>query len=60
MKILKVKDMHCEKCVARISNVLSEAGIKFEIDLASQTVSVEESKSAQAIEELDDIGFEAV
>ncbi|MFI3171860.1 MAG: heavy-metal-associated domain-containing protein [Eubacteriales bacterium] len=58
MKILKVPDMHCEKCVSRISNALTEAGIQFEIDLASQTVSVEEAKEALAIEELDDLGFE--
>ncbi|WP_317856169.1 heavy metal-associated domain-containing protein [Chakrabartyella piscis] len=60
MKTLKVADMHCEMCVKRISNALTEAKIAFEVDLANQTVSVEESKVAEAVEELDDLGFEAV
>lgn len=59
MKILKVEDMHCEVCVKRISNALTEAGIEFEVDLKNKTVSVEESKVEQAIEELDDLGFDA-
>lgn len=58
MKILKVEDMHCEMCVKRISNALTQANIKFEIDLPAKTVSVEESKVEQAIEELDDLGFD--
>ncbi len=60
MTILKVADIHCEKCVSRISNALTEAGIQFEIDLATKTVSVEDEKVTLAIEELDDLGFEAV
>lgn len=60
MKTLKVADMHCEMCVKRISNALTEANIEFAVDLANQTVSVAEDKVAQAVEELDDLGFEAV
>lgn len=60
MKTLKVADMHCEMCVKRISNALTEANIEFEVNLADQTVSVAEDKVAQAVEELDDLGFEAV
>lgn len=59
MTILKVEEMHCPVCVSRISNALTEAGIQFEVDLDSKTVSVEESKVDLAIDELDDLGFEA-
>lgn len=60
MTILKVEEMHCEMCVSRISNALTEAGIQFEVDLDSKTVSVEAGKVELAIEELDDLGFDAV
>lgn len=60
MMKLKVADMHCEKCVERIDNVLREAGVAHQVNLAEQMVEVEESKVELAIEELDDIGFEAV
>lgn len=56
---LKVEDMHCEKCVERISNVLEKADIKFNVSLKEKEVYVEEDKVSKAIEELDDIGFEA-
>ncbi len=59
MKTLNVPDMHCEKCVARISNALNEANIPFEIDLASQTVQVAEGNVATAVSEMDDLGFTA-
>lgn len=60
MTILNVADMHCPKCVERISNALTEAGIEFQVDLETKTVSVDESKVELAIEELDDLGFDAV
>ena len=60
MKKLSVATMRCEKCVARISGALEEAGIAFEISLADKLVSVDEAKVAEAIEALDDLGFEAV
>lgn len=60
MKVLKVEDMHCEMCVKRITEAMNEAKIDFEISLENKTVSVDESKIAQAIEELDDLGFDAV
>ena len=59
MKTLKVADMHCQKCVQRISNALEEAGIGFEISLENKTVTVEESKAAAAATVLDDLGFDA-
>lgn len=62
MTKLKVEDMHCEKCVARINNTLNEAGLDFSVELATKTVSVngDDAAVAKAIDELDDIGFEAV
>ncbi len=57
MKILNVPDMHCEKCVERISRSLNAAGIAFAISLADKTVSVEEGKLSAAMEALDDLGF---
>ena len=44
MKKLSVATMRCEKCVARISGALEEAGIAFEISLADKMVSVDEAK----------------
>lgn len=59
MTTLKVEDMHCEKCVARITNVLNDAGIEFAVSLADKTVTITGGDVAKAVEELDDIGFEA-
>lgn len=60
MTILKVEEMHCPVCVSRISAALTEAGIQFEVDLDTKTVSVEDGKVDLAIDELDDLGFDAV
>lgn len=57
MRILKVPDMHCEKCVVRISRALTAAGIAFQVSLADRTVAVEDGKTAAAMEALDDLGF---
>lgn len=59
MKTLRVPGMMCQMCVKRISAAMNEAGIKFEIDLASKTVTVSEDNAAKAIEILDDLGFDA-
>ena len=59
MTTLKVPDMHCEKCVARITDALNEAKIDFTIDLATKTVCVDSEKVEAASSELDDLGFEA-
>ena len=59
MKTLKVPDMHCEMCVKRISNALSEAGVEFKVNLTEKTVDVEDAKLRLAIDELSDLGFEA-
>lgn len=59
MKTLKVPDMHCEKCVARITKALTDKGMDFTVSLESRTVSVEDARVAAAVEVLDDIGFDA-
>jgi len=61
MTVLKVEDMHCEKCVARITNALAEDGLDFKVSLADKTVDVDgcEHCIGTAIETLDDLGFEA-
>ncbi len=57
---LKVDGMHCPKCVERISKALAAANIECKVDLASKTVEVADAEADKAIEELDDIGFDAV
>jgi copper chaperone len=57
MKTLKVPDMHCEKCVERISGALSAKGIDFTVSLTNKTVDVDSEKVSGAIEALDDLGF---
>lgn len=54
-----VNDMHCERCVERINKALSETGINFEVDLKSQTVTVDgcEKCLKTALTELEDLGF---
>lgn len=58
MKTWNVPDMHCERCVARITNALTEEGIAATVTLADQTVTVEDAQAAQVREILDDLGFE--
>ena len=62
MAIIKVADMHCEKCVARITNLLKEEGLDFSVNLADQTVTINGCQHCvkTALEALDDLGFEGV
>lgn len=62
MTILKVNEIQCENCTKRISNALSEAGLKFEVSLTTKTVIIDgnEAEVKKAIEELDDLGFSAI
>lgn len=62
MTIIKAEDMHCEKCVERITKAMTEAGLDFEVSLADKTVSVAGCESCvnKAIEILDDLGFEGI
>lgn len=62
MTVIKVEDMHCEKCVERITNAMKQAGLDFEVNLLEKTVSIDGCsvcvKTALGI--LDDLGFEGV
>lgn len=61
MTTLKVPDMHCEKCVERITNALNAAKLTFQVSLKDKTVAIAGDASAinTAIEALDDLGFDA-
>lgn len=62
MTVLKVADMHCNMCVARIDKALKAAGLDFEVSLENKTVTINGGDDAvkTAVSELDDLGFEAV
>ena len=62
MKVIKVADMHCEKCVSRITNLLNEEGLDFEVNLEDKTVTIDGCQHCvkTALEALDDLGFEGV
>jgi len=57
---IKVPDMHCQKCVERISKYIGMMGFSYEIDLENQTVTVEDKYYAKTIEILDDLGFDPI
>ncbi|GFI09874.1 MAG: metal-binding protein [Lachnospiraceae bacterium] len=60
MTVLKAEDMHCEKCVERITKSLTGAGLDFKVSLADKTVTIDgcENCVAKARELMDDLGFE--
>lgn len=62
MPVIKVADMHCEKCVARITKLLTEEGLDFSVSLEDKTVTVNGCQHCvkSALEALDDLGFEGV
>lgn len=59
MPIISVPDMMCQNCVKRITNALTEAELKFTVDLDTKTVSIDgcEHCVATAVSELEDLGF---
>lgn len=59
MTTLKVPDMHCENCVARITKALTAAELKFSVSLEDKTVTIDgcDNCVAKAKSELDDLGF---
>ena len=61
MTVIKVADMHCEKCVERITKLLKEEGLDFKVSLEDKTVTVDgcEHCVKTAMEALDDLGFSA-
>ena len=62
MAVLKVEEMHCEKCVERISKALAAVDLNFEVSLADKTVTINgcEHCVKTAVSELDDLGFSAI
>ena len=59
MFTISVPDMMCENCVKRITNALTEAELKFSVDLPSKTVAIDGCQHClkTAMEELEDLGF---
>lgn len=62
MTVIKAEDMHCEKCVERITKAMTEAGLDFSVSLENKTVSVDGCDQCvkTALEVLDDLGFEGI
>ncbi len=62
MTTIKVADMHCEKCEARITKLFEEEGLDFKVNLAEKTVVINgcEHCVKTALEALDDLGFEGI
>lgn len=61
MTVINVTDMHCEKCVERISKLLTKEGLDYKVDLAQKTVTIDGCNQCvkTAMEALDDLGFDA-
>ena len=61
MIILDVPEMHCNKCVERITKTLEEDKLTFSVSLEDKTVSIDgcQNCAATAISTLDDLGFTA-
>ena len=38
MTVLKAEDMHCEKCVERITKAMTAAGLDFKVSLAAVSI----------------------
>lgn len=57
MKNLHVPDMHCEKCVERITKALTGAGLTSKVNLSEKNVAIEEEQEDAAREILEDLGF---
>lgn len=59
MKTISVPDMMCEHCVSRITNALTEAGLKFTVSLEKKTVEIDgcENCVKTAVSELEDLGY---
>lgn len=62
MAVLKVEEMHCGKCVERITNALNAVDLDFSVSLEDKTVTINGCAHCvkTAISELDDLGFSAV
>ena len=60
MTVLKAEDMHCEKCVERISKAMDTAELNYKVSLEDKTVTIDgcENCVAKAREIMDDLGFD--
>ena len=49
----------CENCVKRITNALTAAELKFQVDLAEKKVTIDGCQNcvSTAVSELEDLGF---
>ncbi len=57
-KMISVPDMHCEKCVSRISEALNKVQIEAMVDLQTKSVEVRnETDYKTAFDEIYDLGF---
>ena len=59
MFTISVPDMMCQNCVKRITNALSEAELKFSVELENKTVTIDGCQHClkTAMEEQEDLGF---
>ena len=59
MFTISVPDMMCENCVKRITNALTEAELKFGVDLSTKTGTIDGCQHClkTAMGELEDLGF---
>ncbi len=59
--VLKVPEMHCNKCVERITDRLNKEKLDFSVSLADKTVTIDGCDNCvkTAADALDDLGFSA-
>lgn len=58
--LLKIPDMSCSHCEARITAILEEMKVpRFSVNLSEKTVTVETDDLKRVIDALDDGGYEA-
>ena len=62
MTVLKVEDMHCGKCVERITKAMTAAELDFKVSLEEKTVTIDGCGHCvkSAVDILDDLGFEGI
>lgn len=62
MTTIKVNDMHCGKCVERITKSMKEENLDFKVSLEDKTVTIDGCDTCvkKALETLDDLGFDGV
>lgn len=57
-KKISVSDMHCEKCVKRITEALNKAKIEAEVNLQAKSVDIKNDTDLKnALNEIYELGF---